>query len=312
LGGCAQTGWDIGPSPHFSRTTITRLLRPSVALGALLAVGAFGVALAAIPAADGTITGCYATAGGNLRVVNSAANCASGETAITWSQRGPAGPTGPVGPRGATGAAGPKGATGTKGATGAAGPKGATGAAGPKGATGAVGPRGATGPSGGPPGPTGPAGPRGTNGISGPTGPVGPAGPAGPAGPKGFAGTVAALASSGETYVPVTTPFTAQTDMTCVVTSSGQVNANATASAGTPGGFFRAAIFVDGGAGVNDNQYGHYIVSNGLAGYQNDISRTAVFQVNAGQSVVFGGYLGLPPGAWVGSDIRVSTTYACS
>jgi hypothetical protein len=85
----------------------------------------------------------YANANGTLRVIDSSASCAAGETKITWNQKGPTGPKGVTGPKGA------KGPTGAKGANGPAGPKGPTGPAGPKGATG---------PAGGPPGPTGPPG----------------------------------------------------------------------------------------------------------------------------------------------------------
>lgn len=100
------------------------------------------------------ITGCYTTNGpllglvgepqGSLRVIDPSAGqrCGSGETAINWSQEGPAGPAGAAGPQGPTGPAG---------------------AAGP---AGAVGPQGAQGPP-GPAGPTGPAGPQGPPGVSG-------------------------------------------------------------------------------------------------------------------------------------------------
>src|SRR4051812_29830484 len=108
----------------------------------VLAVGA-AIAVAAIPGPGGVITGCYAAANGALRVIDSSASCAGGETRITWNQKGPTGARGPTGPKGA------------------AGPKGPTGQTGPKGPTG---PRG---PSGGPPGPVGPTGPPGIAGSSG-------------------------------------------------------------------------------------------------------------------------------------------------
>jgi hypothetical protein len=123
-----------------------------VAFGIGIAVGWVGLAIAAIPAGDATITGCYKNASGALRLIDKegGASCSATETQITWSQRGPTGPTGPKG------AAGPKGPTGPTGATGA------KGGAGAKGAT----------------GPTGPKGGVGTKGDPGPMGPVGPAGPA--------------------------------------------------------------------------------------------------------------------------------------
>jgi len=92
-----------------------------IALPTVAALGVGGAfAAAAIPGADGTITGCYTTAGGqqgNLRVVDAGQACAKGETAIRWNQqgvKGETGPEGPVGPQGDTGPQGPAGANGTE------------------------------------------------------------------------------------------------------------------------------------------------------------------------------------------------------
>jgi hypothetical protein len=135
-----------------------RVMRRLAVVGALALVGA-GVAYATIPDSTGVIHGCYAK-NGTLRVIDSSAKCASGETALNWNQAGPKGatgaqgPVGPAGPAGAAGPAGPQGAAGAPGADGAAGPKGdpgatgATGPAGAKGDTGAPGPQGQPGPSG--------------------------------------------------------------------------------------------------------------------------------------------------------------------
>jgi hypothetical protein len=73
--------------------------------GAWLAVGLGAIAAAAvsratIPAADGTISGCYARKSGKLRVVDGTP-CKRSEEAVTWSQTGPQGPTGGTGPAGA-------------------------------------------------------------------------------------------------------------------------------------------------------------------------------------------------------------------
>ncbi len=61
-----------------------------------------GIAYATIPASDGTINGCYRTAGGDnqgqLRIVDNASSCRSNETAIQFNQQGVAGPAGPPGP----------------------------------------------------------------------------------------------------------------------------------------------------------------------------------------------------------------------
>jgi hypothetical protein len=57
-----------------------------------------GVAWASIPGPDGVIHACYKPSDGKLFVVDSAASCPSGSTALNWNQTGPAGPAGPPGP----------------------------------------------------------------------------------------------------------------------------------------------------------------------------------------------------------------------
>jgi hypothetical protein len=113
-------------------------------LAAALLLAASGTAIAAIPALGGTITACYRTDGGQLRVINAEAGqtCRRGEKTLTWGQ------------------AGPKGDKGDPGAPGAVGPQGAVGPAGAPGAPGAAGPKGDK-------GDPGAQGPQGTPGISG-------------------------------------------------------------------------------------------------------------------------------------------------
>jgi hypothetical protein len=84
-------------------STISRSGKILLALAT--AVGCFGVATAvqaAIPAANGTISGCYAKAGGPnqgaLRVVDQGNACKPGEAPLTWNQVGQPGPAGPAGP----------------------------------------------------------------------------------------------------------------------------------------------------------------------------------------------------------------------
>ncbi len=72
--------------------------------GAGLALIAAGV-YASIPAPNGVINGCYQTASGKLRVIDSAATCRADETALNWNQMGTQGPAGPQGPAGAPGTA---------------------------------------------------------------------------------------------------------------------------------------------------------------------------------------------------------------
>lgn len=166
-----------------------RTVKRSAAVGAVALTAMGGVAWAAIPAADGTIKGCYAVSNGlllgiphskgDVRVVDSGESCRSYETLITWNQRGPKGDTGSTGPIGPIGPVGPIGPQGVAGAAGPAGPAGATGATG------------ATGPS----GPAGSAGPAGATGLTGPVGPIGPQGPAGAAG--GLSGYQVVTATGG-------------------------------------------------------------------------------------------------------------------
>jgi len=72
-----------------------------IALPAALALGAgTAVAIAAIPASDGTIHACYSTTGtvtGAVRIVDEGQTCATGEQTHTWNQTGPTGPSGPAG-----------------------------------------------------------------------------------------------------------------------------------------------------------------------------------------------------------------------
>lgn len=93
-----------------------------------------GGAYAAVSASNDTIHGCYAKAGGALRVLDPGRSCTRREHALSWNERGPAGEPGP---RGATGAAGATGATGATGPQGPAGATGAAGAQGPQGNPGA-------------------------------------------------------------------------------------------------------------------------------------------------------------------------------
>jgi hypothetical protein len=85
-----------------------------LALG--LSVGV-GVAWAAIPATNGTITGCINPTTGAIRVIDAQAGqrCSSFERSVTWNQQGQpgaTGATGPIGPQGPAGPAGPQGPAG--------------------------------------------------------------------------------------------------------------------------------------------------------------------------------------------------------
>lgn len=148
---------------------LNRFRRRAAGLAIVAAVALVGTASAVIPAADGTISGCYEATKGTLRIVDEDVACGKHERAIKWSQRGPQGLPGEAGP------AGPAGADGQDGERGPTGPRGADGQAGPTGPGGADGEAGPQGPA-GQPGPTGPQGAPGPQGERGPTGPQGPGG----------------------------------------------------------------------------------------------------------------------------------------
>jgi hypothetical protein len=80
------------------RITLTR-----AALVAALVLGGGGVAAAAIPSGDGSISACYKTSGGAVRVIDAGTACAANETPLKWNQTGPKGATGPAGPQGPAG-----------------------------------------------------------------------------------------------------------------------------------------------------------------------------------------------------------------
>ncbi|MEO6206195.1 MAG: hypothetical protein ABIO67_12575 [Mycobacteriales bacterium] len=122
---------------------------PVSALGKITVLGglfgavalAAGAAVAAIPT-DNTISGCYNTTNGDLRVVEASAACRNHEQSLAWNQ---VGPRGPIGPQGVQGIRGDQGVTGEQGVPGQQGFTGATGAKGDRGEPGAQGPQGSTG-----------------------------------------------------------------------------------------------------------------------------------------------------------------------
>lgn len=76
------------------------------------AAGGTSVALASIPSHHGTITGCYNTHTGALRIVHSVHACRSGERVLQWKVDGGRGVAGPAGKNGANGKNGKNGTDG--------------------------------------------------------------------------------------------------------------------------------------------------------------------------------------------------------
>jgi hypothetical protein len=89
------------------RQAPAKLSRRAAIVGATAAliVGFSVAAYATIPDSSGVIHGCRKNSDGSVRVIDSdlGQTCASGWTALNWSQAGPQGPIGPTGPQGPTG-----------------------------------------------------------------------------------------------------------------------------------------------------------------------------------------------------------------
>jgi collagen triple helix repeat protein len=107
-------------------------------VGVVAAAGMVVLVQAAIPDRDGAIKACYTPGLGVLRVIDSAATCARGETALSWNVVGPRGLQGPAGPAGVAGAMGPQGPQGVPGPQGSQGLPGLPGPAGASGLTGLI------------------------------------------------------------------------------------------------------------------------------------------------------------------------------
>jgi hypothetical protein len=179
---------------HSSGSRFGRLHRIGLVAGgaALLVTAGSGASFALASytgvSANGSILSCMSTTDYSLRIVDHGP-CPTGETLLSWNQKGPRGATGDVGAKGDPGAAGAKGDTG---ATGSAGPAGPVGPKGDNGAAGGTGPKGNAGDPGAP----------GGQGIQGPKGDTAPGTPGAPGAPgaDGAPGTAPAV------YWAVVTP----------------------------------------------------------------------------------------------------------
>jgi hypothetical protein len=151
----------LDPAPARKRSRARRFGLSGIA--ALCLALLFGtVALAAIPGANGIITGCYDKDSGKLRVIDEQAGkkCDKDQVQLAWNQVGPQGNPGPQGIQGIPGIPGAKGDPGPQGL------QGIPGLPGMKGDKGDPGPQGLQGLP-GVPGLKGDKGDPGTPGISG-------------------------------------------------------------------------------------------------------------------------------------------------
>jgi hypothetical protein len=90
----------------------------SVATSVVTVLGLWMVAGTVVRAQSNVIHACVNTTNGQVRIVDSAANCKNSEVPVSWNvtgSPGPSGPPGPAGPAGAPGAAGPAGPSGVTG-----------------------------------------------------------------------------------------------------------------------------------------------------------------------------------------------------
>ncbi len=123
-----------------------------------------------------------------------------------------------------------------------------------------------------------------------------------PPGPKGSnAASANAALASGANYILATPPFVAESNATCLVTSSVQIDPVNAVPLGDDIAFMRNAVSRDG-VNAQDLVYGQYIMSNGLITRQPAITRASVISVVAGQTVRFGAYLAGVSGNGVGAS----------
>jgi hypothetical protein len=104
---------------------LRQLRSPGTILGLIaVVIAGAGLAVAANPSSDGTITACVGKKD-ELSLASSKGKCKSGEKKLQWNQRGPEGPKGAAGADGSNGAAGATGPRGQQGDQGTPGTPGA-------------------------------------------------------------------------------------------------------------------------------------------------------------------------------------------
>jgi hypothetical protein len=98
----------------------------------------------------------------------------------------------------------------------------------------------------------------------------------------------------------------------CLVTASTQIASNSSNTSEGP--YYRLAIQKGASAPVNDGFYGHYFQPFSVSGFardSSDLTRSFIFDVNSGESVRFGVYLGGAAPDWVGDSAYPHLTYTC-
>jgi hypothetical protein len=196
------------------------------------------------------------------------------------------------------GSRGPQGDQGSAGSQGSAGPAGATGPAGAAGAAGA-------------PGQKGDAGSPGAKGDVGATGPAGATGPEGPAGvlTSGMASSTANFPAFSSVAFFFAGTFTPSVSGSCLVTGSAQFTAAAEATAGPS---FRIAVARGDppGTPVPDGSDGHAFPPFS-SGRSDDLTRSSIMNVNAGQVTRFGLWYDGVDANWQGDSWTHRLTWVC-
>jgi len=112
---------------------------------------------------------------------------------------------------------------------------------------------------------------------------------------------------TGTYYYYVGTAFVPPVSGSCLVTATVEFNTGAANTSSGP--FFRIAI-KRGSTDTEDGLYGHYPGAMAASEYE-DMSRSSVVAVNAGESTQFGCYLGFFSTDWTGDSIDCHVTWLC-
>lgn len=118
--------------------------------------------------------------------------------------------------------------------------------------------------------------------------------------------TLSQTLTSGHNY-SLGTAFTPAESGKCLVTVSSQIDG---ANTGV-GPFFRVALKRGASAPTEDGFWGHYFLA-GLGNRSEDLSRTSVVAVNAGETIQLGAFFGGAGGDWVGDTAETHLTYQCT
>jgi len=122
--------------------------------------------------------------------------------------------------------------------------------------------------------------------------------------------SISSVLASGANYVMATPALVAERDMSCLVTSSVQIDPSGAVPIGSAFAFMRNAVSRNG-VNANDGVRGQYVISNGLITMQASLTRSSVVTVGAGETIRFGAYVDGAPASALGALVEVQTSYVC-